>query len=143
MGECHVIGVVYVPQGTLKKDRGNIQPCNAAGYFKRLFTLVTSEDKLNFHLVLSVLERHLDMLLHSGPRSTQKLLKMFQSVPGEFFFLERDLGIQSFDGLLCTMLWATGVHAHKLQLPNMALRHDSGGGWRRNICVKTRRLVDN
>ena len=75
---------------------------------------------------MSVLERHLDMLLHSGPRSTQKLFKMFQPETGEFFFLERDLGIQSFDGLLCTMLCATGVHAHKLQLPNMALRHDSG-----------------
>ena len=75
---------------------------------------------------MSVLERHLDMLLQSGPRSTQKLFKMFQPVPGEFFFLEGDLGIQSFDGLLRTMLWATGVHAHKLQLPNMALRHDSG-----------------
>ena len=51
---------------------------------------------------------------------------MFQPVPGEYFFLEGALGIQSFDGLLRTMLWATGVHAHKLQLPNMALRHDSG-----------------
>jgi len=96
--------------------------------------LVTSEDKLNFHLVLSVLERHLDMLLHSGPRSTQKLFKMFQPVPGEYFFLEGALGIQSFDGLLRTMLWATGVHALKLQLPYMALRYDSGGGWRRNLC---------
>ena len=31
----NIIGVVYVPQDTLRKDRDNVQPCDAAGYFKR------------------------------------------------------------------------------------------------------------
>ena len=122
----NVIGVVYVPQGTLKKDRGDKKAVDAAGYFKRPFALVTAEDKLNFHLVLSELERHLDMLPHTGPsRDTQKLFKMSkgtQPAPGECFYLPGDLGILKFNHLLRNMIHATGLHAHKLQLPNMALR---------------------
>lgn len=120
-----VVGVVYVPQGTLKKDRGNVTQTDAAGYYKRPFALVTREDKLNFHLVLSTMERQLDMLPHEGPRSTQKIFKQTKlSFPGpdEPFYFEGDLGTQSFRSILRNMIHATGLKAHPKQLQNIAMR---------------------
>jgi len=123
--------VVYVPQGTPEKDRGNVQPCDAAGYLKRPFAVVTSEDKLNFQLVLSALERHLDMLLRSGPRSTQKLFKMLQPVPGEYFFLEGDLGIRVLTAS-CALCSGLQVSMHTscsfLTRPCAMIQEVVGGG---------------
>ena len=75
MKDCHgeVIGVMYVPQGTLKRDRGDQTPYDAAGYHKRPFALNTDVNKSCFHLILLEMERHLDLLPHTGDRKTQKM----------------------------------------------------------------------
>ena len=125
--DCHgsVIGVMYVPQGTLKRDRGDLTAFDAAGYHKRPFALNTDVDKSNFHLILLEMEKHLDLLPHSGNRKTQKVFKMVRSgvpAPGNSFFLAGDLGVNKYDDMLRSMIHATGLKVEKLQLQNQAIR---------------------
>ena len=120
-----VVGVLYVPMGTTKRDRGNVKAHDCAGYFKRPFAMVTQEDKLNWNVVFGVFERELDKLPHEGSRDTQNLFHQVRSgiqKPGDPMFLPGNLGIDSYDRLLKTAIWATGLEVHKLQLPNQALR---------------------
>jgi len=120
-----VVGVLYVPHGTTKKDRGDQRAHDVSGYYKRPFAMVSDIDKLNMDLHLTALEKQLDLLPHDGPRSTQKIFKQVRTgihPPGEPFFLPGDLGYGSFDQLLRSMIWASGMQVDKLQLPNQAIR---------------------
>ena len=121
-----VIGVLYVPKGTTKKDRGNLTVRDAAGYFKRPYTSRCSIPKLDFHTVLTELERHLDQLPFSGDRSTQPLFYQLKHVQhrneDECFFVNHTMGEYSFDNIVRKAGRSCGLFLHPLQCQNQALR---------------------
>ena len=121
----NVVGVLYVCQGTTKKDRGQVKAQDAAGYYKRPFAYVTAEDKLNFDRVFGVLEKQLDLLPHKGDRSTQKIFQRMRGVIlplDEPWLKAEEMGWHTYDSLLRTAIWATGLQVDQLQLANQALR---------------------
>jgi len=120
-------GVVYVPQGTTKMDRGEKTAKDAYGYFKRPVAIKLPPNlwMLDFDTILSEVEKHLDMLPHEGDRSTQKLfMAPVKGRPklGECFFNNFPLGENRFHDIARTAATNAGLHLDKLQLCNQAIR---------------------
>ena len=81
--------------------------------------------KLDLHYVLSIHEKHLDMLPWEGDRSNQPLFAKFKAEvppPGECFYLPGRLGIDRFRHLFRQAARSCGLDLPPLQETNQALR---------------------
>lgn len=120
------MAVVYTPKGTLKRDNGERRGSNAAATFKRPIALVCpAEPKLSFDIVLKVLFSHLDLLPWTGDRGEQPLFYGLVNPPpppGSCFFLNKPMGIQTYDRLLRTVIFSAGLKVDSKQLPNQSIR---------------------
>jgi len=135
-----VRAVVYCPKGQLKRDRGHVRGSNSARVFKRPIALpCPGEPKLSFDIVLETLFAHLDMLEWSGPRSEQPLLYQMMKVtppPGSCFFINRPLGVRTFDELFRHLIWNCGLKVNDLQYQNQSLR-PTAFGFHRKLGLST------
>eukprot|EP00092_Neocalanus_flemingeri_P039204 GFUD01042673.1.p1 GENE.GFUD01042673.1~~GFUD01042673.1.p1 ORF type:complete len:457 (+),score=91.19 GFUD01042673.1:208-1578(+) len=118
--------VVYVPQGQLKKDRGDKPGNRNSGAYKRPAALsCKTEPKLDFSRTLGQMEEHCDQLPWEGDRSTQPLfyqLKTSLTMPGECFFLPKRMGEAVFDSTLKWAILTSGLDTSGISLCNSALR---------------------
>ena len=120
--------IIYVPQGTTKRDRGNDNSVNASKYNKHPIALPCTVKVMDFIHVFDVMCSHLDKIPLQPDEPDRDAQKMFKQIkktvppPGETFFYPKDLGVNSYDHLLRTMIWSTGMQVGPLQLQNQSLR---------------------
>ena len=125
--DTNTTGVVYVPQGTTKMDRGNRMAHDAYGYFKRPVAIKLPPHlwKYDFDTILTEVEKHLDMLPFEGDRSEQKLFMApvkGRPKPGECFFNDFPMGINRFDEIVKSAAANAGLQLDRLQNCNQAIR---------------------
>jgi hypothetical protein len=137
--------VVYAPQGQLKRDRGHTTGATQARVFKRPVALpCPGEPKLSFDIILDTMFSHLDKLPWTGDRSQQPMFyQLLQNTPapGTCFFVDRQMGWNSFDSLLRTAIWSCGLKVSDLQYQNQALR-PTAFGFHRMLGLSTGLLLD-